>query len=124
MKKYLFPALAIAMTFMVMVAFEQAKPTPKAPVYQEVKKYSPYYIDKRFGGLQIMSKSDENFKEKPNNMEVFHRLESLEKEWGKTHLKLLKRNLLITDDNGTEVATVPLSNSKDREFIQIYYGVE
>ncbi len=123
MKKYLFPALAIALTFMAIMAFQQAKPTPKAPIYKEVQKYSPYYLDKRFGGLQIMSKTDEKFKEKPTNMEVFHRLEFLEKEWAKTHLKLLNNKLTVIDDNGTEKTTLSVSSNEDKQFIHSFYGI-
>jgi hypothetical protein len=123
MKKYLFPALTIALTFMAIMAFQQARPTPKAPIYKEVQKYSPYYIDKRFGGLQLMSKTDESFKEKPTNMEVFHRLEYLEKEWAKTHLKLLKNKLIVVDNNGTEVTTFAVSNNEDEQFIHSFYGI-
>ena len=123
MKKYLFPALAIALTLMAIMAFQQAKPTPKAPIYKEVQKYSPYYLDKRFGGLQIMSKSDENFKEKPNNMEVFHRLEYLEKEWAKTHLKQLNNKLIIMDNNGTEITSLSISSNEDKNFIHSFYGI-
>ena len=123
MKKYLFPSLAIALTFMVIMAFQQAKPTPKAPIYKEVKKYSPYYLDKRFAGLQIMSKTDEKFKEKPTNMEVFHRLEYLEKEWGKTHLKLLNNKLIVLDNNGTELTSLSISTDKDEKFIHSFYGI-
>jgi hypothetical protein len=123
MKKYLFPALAIALTFMVIVAFQQAKPTPKAPIYKKVREYSPYYIDKRFGGLQLMSKTDENFKEKPTNMEVFHRLEYLEKEWAKKHLKLLDKKLIVMDNNGTEITSIPISTNQDEQFIHSFYGI-
>jgi len=123
MKKYLFPLLAIALTFMVIMAFQQAKPTPKAPIYKEVKKYSPYYLDKRFAGLQIMSKTDEKFKEKPTNMEVFHRLEYLEKEWAKTHLKLVENQVIISDNNGTEVIKLPIKTKEDSNFIHSFYGL-
>ena len=124
MRKYLFPALAIALTFMAITAFQQAKPTPKAPIYKEITKYSPYYIDKRFGGLQIMSKIDENFKEKPTNMEVFHRLEFLEKEWAKTHLKVLNQKVIVLDNNKTEIATIAISSDKDEKFIHNFYGIQ
>jgi len=123
MRKYLFPALAIALTFMAITAFQQARPAPKAPIYKEVKKYSPYYIDKRFGGLQLMSKTDEDFKEKPTNMEVFHRLEFLEKEWAKTHLKVENSQLLVLDDNKTEITTITISNNEDEKFIHSFYGI-
>jgi len=123
MKKYLFPALVIALTFMAIMAFIQAKPTQKAPIYKKVQKYSPYYLDKRFGGLQIMSKTDKNFKEKPTNMEVFHRLEFLEKEWGKSHLKVENQKLIVLDNNKSQIANINLSSDEDKKFIHSFYGI-
>jgi len=123
MKKYLFPALVIALTFMAIMAFQQAKPTAKAPIYKEVQKYSPYYLDKRFGGLRIMSKIDKEFKEKPTNMEVFHRLEFLEKEWGKNHLKVENQKLIVLDNNKSQIANINLSSDEDKRFIHSFYGI-
>ena len=108
---------------MAFMAFQEAKPTPKAPIYKEIQKYSPYYIDKRFGGLQIMSKQDKEFKEKPSNMEVFHRLESLEKKWGQTHLKIEENVLIIHDDAGSVLKRVTLENPDESTFVHTYYGI-
>jgi hypothetical protein len=123
MKTYLFIALTIGMTLMAVVAFQEAKPTPKAPIYKEVQKYSPYYIDKRFGGLQIMSKEDKEFKEKPTNMELFHRLEFLEKEWAKNHLKVVDQRIVISDNNGTNSATINILTEEDAQFIHSFYKI-
>jgi len=123
MKNYLFIALSLGLTFMAFMAFQQAKPTPKAPIYKEVQKYSPYYMDKRFGGLQIMSRVDESFKEKPTNMELFHRLEFLEKEWGKTHLKVVNNQLEVMDNNASTIATIPLSTPNNSSFVHSFYGI-
>jgi len=123
MKNYLFIALTIGMTLMAFFAFQQAKPTAKAPIYKEIQNYSPYFIDKRFGGLQIMSKEDKEFKEKPNNMELFHRLEFLEKEWAKKHLKIINRKVVITDNEGVELTSIDISNIEDENFIHSFYGI-
>jgi hypothetical protein len=123
MQKYLFMALGLGFILMSFIAFEQGKPTKKSPIYKEIKEYSPYYLDKRFGGLQIMSKTDKEFKEKPVNIEVFRRLEYLEKTWGKTHLKLKDNQLIILDDNATNIATIPLKTEKDKEFLHTFYGI-
>ena len=123
MQKYLFMAIGFGFILMSFVAFQQAKPSPKAPIYKEVKKYSPYYLEKRFGGLQIMSKEDKNFKETPNNMEIFHRLEYLEKAWGKKHLKIDKSKLTIIDNNGTNLAIIPISSEQDAQFLHRFYGI-
>jgi hypothetical protein len=123
MKTYLFIALTVGMTLMAIVAFQEARPTPKAPIYKVIKNYSPYYIDKRFGGLQIMSKEDKEFKEKPTNMELFHRLEFLEKAWAKEHLKVVDKKVIITDNNGTKSATIDISTEEDAQFIHSFYGI-
>jgi len=123
MKKYLVIALILGFTFITFVAFQKAKPTAKASIYEKIKIYSPYYLDKRFGGLQIMSKTDEKFKEKPNNMEVFHRLEFLEREWAKTHMKIIENQVVISDNNGTEATKIPITTKEDSDFIHSFYGI-
>jgi hypothetical protein len=123
MQKYLFMAIGLGLIFMSIIAFQQGKPTQKAPIYKEVKKYSPYYIDKRFGGLQIMSKSDKEFKEKPKNIELFRRLDYLEKDWGKNHLKVVENQLTILDDNGTIITSVSVTNQEDINFLHTFYGL-
>ncbi len=124
MKKLLFIALGLGFLFFGIGAYLQSKPSPKnARIYALIKQYSPYYLDKRFGGLQIMSKEDKTFKEKPDNMEVFHRLESLEKAWGKTHLKMDNSQLSVTDNNGTILTTFPLKNQEEVDFVHRYYGL-
>jgi len=123
MKTYLFIALTVGMTLMAIVAFQQAKPTPKAPIYKVIQNYCPYYIDKRFGGLQIMSKEDKEFKEKPTNMELFHRLEFLEKAWAKNHLKMVDKKIIISDNNQTEITKIDISTDEDVKFIHSFYGI-
>jgi len=123
MRKYLVIALGLGFAFLAINAFIASKPVPKAPIYKSIEKYSPYYLEKRFGGLEILSKTDPAFKEKPNNMEVFHRMEFLEKEWGQKHLKIVSDELIVSDDNGTSLVKLPISTKIDRDFIHRYYGI-
>ena len=123
MQKYLFMAIGLGLILMSIIAFQQGKPSTKAPIYKEVKKYSPYYLDKRFGGLQIMSKIDIEFKEKPKNIELFSRLDDLEGTWGKGHLKIVKKQLTVLDDNGTVTATIPINSQEDNNFLHTFYGI-
>ncbi len=123
-RKYLPLALLLGFLFIGLGAFFQSRPSHKnAYVYKAVQKYSPYYMDKRFGGLQIMSKEDPEFKEKPNNMTLFKEFERLEKKWAKTHLKLDNNTLIITDSNNSQVATLPLQNKEELDFVHSYYGL-
>jgi hypothetical protein len=124
MSKYLLPALFLGFLIFGLAAFMDSKPSQKNErVYKAVQQYSPYYFDKRFGGLQIMNREDPEFKEKPNNMTVFKEFERLEKAWGKKHLKLEKDNLIILDNNGEKRAVLPLQNRDEIEFVHRYYGV-
>ncbi len=124
MKKYLPIALVLGFLLFGLDAFMQSRPTPKNErVYRTVQKYSPYYLDKRFGGLQILNREDPEFKEKPDNMTLFKEFERLEREWGKTHLKIMNGQLLILDNNGSQRTVLPLQNSEEITFIHQYYGI-
>jgi len=124
MKKLVFIALGIGFILFGINAYLQSKPSPKnRRIYQAVQEFSPYYLDKRFGGLQIMSKTDKEFKEKPSNMEVFHRLEFLEKRWGEKHLTLEKDMLVIHGDKGEVLKRITLKNGEEKNFVHTYYGL-
>jgi len=124
LKKYLPIALLIGFLLFGLDAFFQSKPSAKNKrVYTTVQKYSPYYLDKRFGGLTIMNKEDAEFKEKPNNMTLFKEFERLEKSWGKTHLKIESNTLIILDNNNSQLATLPLQTKEEMDFAQQYYGL-
>jgi len=123
-KKLLPFALILGFILFGLDAFLQSKPSPKnTRIYKAVQKYSPYYLDKRFGGLQIMSKEDKKFKLKPNNMTLFKAFETLERTWGKKHLKLQDKQLVILDNQGTKHATIALHSTKELDFIHQFYGI-
>ena len=123
MKKYLIFALIAGFTFVTLVAYKEARPIPKAPIYKEIKNYSPYYREKRFGGFQIKSKVDANFKEKPTNMKIFHRMDELDKEWAKTHLKIVDNHVIISDENGTELSKISIETKEDADFVHSFFGI-
>lgn len=124
LRKYLPLALMLGFLAFGISAFMQSKPSHKNErVYTTVKKYSPYYTDQRFGGIQIMSKADPEFQEKPKNMELFKRLDELEKAWAQKHLKLENNILIISDINGTQQATLPLNTQEEINFTHHFYGI-
>jgi len=123
-RNYLLPAFFLAFLFIGITALMESKPSSKNErVYKTVQQFSPYYLEKRFGGLEIRNKEKSDFKEKPNNMTIFKEFERLEKAWGKKHLKLEKNLLVITDNNGTTVHTLPLQNKNELSFVHHYYGI-
>ena len=124
MKRILFVALSVGFLFFGISAYIQSKgATKNKRVYQAVHQFSPWYLEKRFGGLQIRSKADKDFKEKPDNMKVFHRFDDLEKQWAKTHLKLENNAIVIRDTNGTTLSTIPLKTDKEIQFFHRFYGL-
>jgi len=124
MKKLLVMALGLGFLLFGIGAYLQSLPSSENKrVHSIVREYSPYYLDKRFGGLSILSKKDKKFKEKPSNLEVFHRLEALERQWASTHMKLENNQIVISDDNHTVVGNVPLKNKKELDFVHKYYGI-
>jgi len=124
LKKYLPIALILGFFLFGLDVFFQSRPDAKNErVYKTVQQYSPYYLDKRFGGLQIMNKEDPEFKEKPTNATLFKEFSRLEKEWAKTHLKLDNSNLIILDNNGTQISSLLLQNIEEIDFVHHYYGI-
>lgn len=124
LKKFLPFALMLGFLAFGISAFIQSKPSHKNErVYTTVKKYSPYYTDQRIGGIQILSKEDAEFKEKPDNMDLFKRLDELEKAWGQKYLKVENNILIILDNNGTQQATLPLNTQEEINFTHTYYGI-
>ncbi len=123
-RKYLFPALFLGFLIVGISAFLQSRPSAKNKrVYQTVRQFSPYVLEKRFGGLEIVNKENPDFKEKPNNMTVFKEFERLEKAWGKKHLKLKNNQLIIENNNGKTIHTLLLKTREEAAFVHRYYGI-
>ncbi len=122
--KFLIWGLAIGFLLLGTNAYLNSKPEAKNQrIYQEIKKYSPYYLDKRVTGLDIKSKEDQDFKESPDSMQIFHQLDKLEKKWGEKHLKLDGDTLVILDNNGSKRATIKVQNRDEMDFIHHFYGI-
>ena len=124
-KKFLPVAIILGFFLFGLDAFFQSRPSEKnARVYKTVQTYSPYYLERRFGGLQIMNKENPDFKEKPTNATLFREFSRLEKEWGQAHLKIENNTLIITDNNGTQLSTLPLQSTEELNFLHSYYGIQ
>jgi len=124
LQKYLPIALFSAFLLFGLSAFIESKPTPKqSRIYTFVSSYSPYYLEKRFGGLEIRSKEDSAFKLKPSNQALFHTFERLEKQWGKEHLRIQDKTLELYDNQHHLKATLPLKTEEELTFLHNYYEV-
>ena len=122
-KKGLLIGFLFAFLVMGFVAMQRAIPDAKDDrIYEAVKVYSPYKLEKRIGGLTIIN-TQSGIKEKPNASEVLHRMDELEKEWGKDHLKVVNNDLLILGDNGQTIVKIFIETEKERAFINSFYGI-
>jgi hypothetical protein len=122
--KYLIWGLIVGFLLLGVNAFLKSKPETKSPrIYKEIKKYSPYYLDKRVTGLDIKSRENKEFKESPDSFKVFHRLDTLEQAWGKKHLRVKDTTLTVLDNNGSILTTIPLQNRDEVDFIHRFYGI-
>ncbi len=125
LSKFLPFTLFLAFFLIGFATFINSKPSHKNErVYKIVRKYSPYYIEKTFGGLIIKKKGDDKFKKEPDNANFFKEFEALEKKWGEGHLKLEGNSLNILDDSGKIVKKVELKNKDEINFVHKYYGVK
>lgn len=124
-KKFIIFGLIAVFLFISIGALMTSKPADKNQrVYSIIKEYSPYYIQKRVGGLTIRNKLDKEFKQKPDNTEFFKLLETLERNWGEKYLSLENNTLSIKDANNTIVKTIELANEEEFLFVKNYYGVQ
>ncbi len=123
LKKLLPFALAAGLLFFGYQAYIDAKPEDRNKrVYQELKPYIPYKVEKRVGGLSIVSTLNDA-KEKPPAAQVYHRLDQLEKLWGKDHLRVEGSTLLVLDDKNETVKTIELQNKSERLYIKNFFGI-
>ncbi|MFK5969319.1 MAG: hypothetical protein QM487_04260 [Candidatus Marithrix sp.] len=106
------------------ILIKNSMPEPKSErIYALLKQHMPFELEKRFGGFSITSKIT-GVKEKPPASEVFQRLDDLEKEWGKTHLKLDEDSLIILNELKKEVAKIILINDEEKIFIKTFFGIK
>ena len=122
-KKGLLIGFLFAFLVMGIIAMQRAVPDTKDErIYKAVKVYSPYKLEKRIGGLTIIN-TQTGTKEKPSAAEVLHRIDELDKEWGKTHLQVSNNDLIILGDNNQSVVKIFIETEKERAFIKSFYGI-
>ncbi|NPB04494.1 MAG: hypothetical protein GXO39_08820 [Thermotogae bacterium] len=118
-------ALGAVMAFLAAVAFIIGRPPHRDPrIYPLVREYAPFKIEKALGGLKILRKDNPDFKEEPDAVNFYPRLQELERQWARTHLKLEEHTLKILDDQGNIRKEIPLKNDSEVQFIHSYYGVK
>lgn len=122
-KTLLFAFLAIFFFSVGFVAMQKGKPEPKSErIYALISEHSPYFLEKRVGGLSIVNKITGE-KEKPSASEVFKKLEHLEKIWGKKYLKIDENLLIVIDEDGNKKSELVFHSEEEKEWVKKYYGI-
>jgi hypothetical protein len=122
-KKGVLAGIIFAAIVMGVLAMQRALPEQKNErMYKEITKYSPYYMEKTIGGLTIIDKRDDR-KEKPSAADVMHRMDELQKEWGKEHLRVVESDLIILGENNQTVVKIFIKDQQERKFLQDFYGI-
>ena len=118
-------AISGVMFFLTAVAFIVGKPPQKDKrLYPIIKEYMPYKVENDLAGLKILRKDDPNFKEEPNAINFYPRLQELERAWAKKHLKIDKNMLQILDKSGKVIREIKLEDNQELDFIQNYFGIK
>lgn len=123
MKKGLLIGVIVASLILGYSALKNATPSKKEErIFKEIRPYSPYMLEKRVGGLEIVDKRT-GTKEKPSSKEVLLRLDELESKWGKEHLRIESNELIIIGENNQSIARLYIQNEKERKFLKDFYGI-
>ncbi len=121
-KKVLIFVFFSGFLIMGVISMKRAMPeTKEERIYQAIKSYSPYVLEKRFGGLTIINKYDDT-KEKPNSAEVLHRMDELDKKWAKKHLRIENNDIIVTKEDNTTVK-IFIETPKERAFVKSFFGI-
>lgn len=122
-KKALIFGFFTAFLILGVLSMKRALPEAKEErIYEAIKIYSPYVVEKRVGGLQIIDKRTGE-KEKPSSQEVFHRLDEMDKKWGKKYLRVENNEVLVLGENNQTITRIYIENQKERDFLKRFFGI-
>ncbi len=123
MKKALIFGFFTAFLILGVVSMKRALPEAKEErIYTAIKVYSPYTVEKKVGGLTIIDKRN-GAKEDPSAKELFHRLDELDKKWGKKHLIVENNEVVVMGENNQTVARIFIETEKERDFVKKFFGL-
>jgi hypothetical protein len=101
--------------------FKDAQPEPRSErIYDEIRKFSPYYLEKRIGGFRIMMKGSSE-KEQPPIDQVWTRLDQLDKGWGFDHISIINNDVIIKDNNDKEITKIKLQTKEEKQWVEKFY---
>ncbi|ADN08876.1 hypothetical protein [Sulfurimonas autotrophica] len=122
-KKGLFLGLLFAFFAIGFIAIQKATPDAKPHrIYKEIKVYSPYKFEKTIGGLAIID-SRTGTKEKPDAADSLYRMDELDQQWGKNHLKIVENDVVVLGDNNQTVSKIFIQTQKERDWLKKFFGI-
>ncbi len=122
-KKGLIFGFFFAFLVLGVLSMKRAMPEAKEErIYKAIKVYSPYQLEKRMGGLTILN-TQNGTKEQPASADIMHRLDEVQKEWGKSHLQVQNNEVIVSGENNQTVVRIFIENEKEREFLKSFYGI-
>lgn len=115
--------MALGFFFLAVTAFIKAQPESRDKrVYAELKPYIPYKIEKKMSRLRIVNtKTGEKFE--PSNLDIYHVLDNLEKDWGEKHLRREGDLLVVFDDKNQTLKKIPLRDESAKAYVQHFFGL-
>ena len=121
MSNWFIIGLALIFFTLSYLTFQDAQPEPRSQrIYDEIRKFSPYYLEKRVGGFRIMMKNSSE-KEEPPIDQIWHRLDQLDKGWGKEHFIINDNFLIIKDDNDKEITKIKFETNEEKQWVKQFY---
>ena len=117
--------IGVVLAFFILgfISMQRAMPEHKEKrIYNAVKVYMPYKLEKYIGGLSIVDTRD-GHKEKPDAASVYHRLDELEKSWGAKHLRVAGNELYVVGDNNQSITKIFIETQKERAWLKSFFGI-
>lgn len=122
-KRGLFIGMLFAFFVLGFIAIQKATPNEKPHrIYKEIKIYSPYKFEKTMGGLAIVDKRT-GIKEKPDAADALYRMDELDKQWGKKHLKIVENDVVVLGDNNQTITKIFIEEKKERTWLNKFFGI-
>ncbi len=123
MSRKMFIGLIFIFVFLSAVTFITSMPQPKnARIDAALKPYMPFVLQKELKGLTILNtKTGTIYKPKLND--VYKRLDQLEQQWGKKHLRLTNDILSVVNDQNKTIKNIQIKTKKEASFVHRFFKI-
>ncbi len=91
-------------------------------IYDILKVYIPYKLEKKVGGLAIIDTRDGS-KEKPSAAEVMLRLDEVQGQWGNQYLRVEGTQLLVLGEDNNTITKIFIETQQERDFLKSFFGI-